>query len=488
MNRKNLPLIWGIFYFLCLNLITLIGGGYGIFVDEYYYLACAKRIAAGYIDHPPLSVFFLYALGISGDSIFSLRLLPTISAGLTVFLTGSLVEKWKGDSFSITLASISVMTIPVLQVLFGFYSMNAFEVLFVVGLVYFLTKVSENNTYLTLIGIIAGVGILNKHTFIVYFLAITVPFFLLNGREYLLSKWLWFGALLSIIIVSPNLYWLYQNNFSSLAFYKGATSKNINLPYLQILLDQILSQNPATLPIWISGIIFYFRKKEFRFIAIAYLILLFLLLATRSSRPDRIAAIYPVLLAGGVILINPLFKKILMALILLVGIVLAPVSLPILSPETASKYVNFLGIVPEIEKGKKSGLPQWFGDRMDWKNLADAIEESTKKLSSEEKQNSIIVANFYGHASSLEYYKSSIPVVSGHNSYFLWQNEITLTPQNYILIGKERFTNWKDYFEEVSEIGTFSRRFTKEQNIPIYLARRPRISKEELFGKLKDFR
>ena len=126
-----------------------------------------------------------------------------------------------------------------------------------------------------------------------------------------------------------------------------------------------------------------------------------------------------------------------MALILLVGIVLAPVSLPILSPETASKYVNFLGIVPEIEKGKKSGLPQWFGDRMDWKNLADAIEESTKKLSSEEKQNSIIVANFYGHASSLEYYKSSIPVVSGHNSYFLWQNEITLTPQNYILIGKE---------------------------------------------------
>ena len=230
MNRKNLPLIWGIFYFLCLNLITLIGGGYGIFVDEYYYLACAKRIAAGYIDHPPLSVFFLYALGISGDSIFSLRLLPTISAGLTVFLTGSLVEKWKGDSFSISLASISVMTIPVLQVLFGFYSMNAFEVLFVVGLVYFLTKVSENNTYLTLIGIIAGVGILNKHTFIVYFLAITVPFFLLNGREYLLSKWLWFGALLSIIIVSPNLYWLYQNNFSSLAFYKGATSKNINLP------------------------------------------------------------------------------------------------------------------------------------------------------------------------------------------------------------------------------------------------------------------
>ena len=28
--------------------------GYGIFRDELYYLACARRLDWGYVDHPPL--------------------------------------------------------------------------------------------------------------------------------------------------------------------------------------------------------------------------------------------------------------------------------------------------------------------------------------------------------------------------------------------------------------------------------------------------
>jgi hypothetical protein len=30
--------------------------GYGFFVDELYYLACAAHPDLGYVDHPPLSI------------------------------------------------------------------------------------------------------------------------------------------------------------------------------------------------------------------------------------------------------------------------------------------------------------------------------------------------------------------------------------------------------------------------------------------------
>jgi hypothetical protein len=44
---------------LALHLVTNIIGGYGIFRDELYYLACANHLAFGYVDQPPLSISIL---------------------------------------------------------------------------------------------------------------------------------------------------------------------------------------------------------------------------------------------------------------------------------------------------------------------------------------------------------------------------------------------------------------------------------------------
>jgi hypothetical protein len=66
-----------------LHLLT--SGGYGYFRDELYYLACTENLAAGYVDHPPFSVFVLWLVRRTlGDSLPALRLVPALLGAATV--------------------------------------------------------------------------------------------------------------------------------------------------------------------------------------------------------------------------------------------------------------------------------------------------------------------------------------------------------------------------------------------------------------------
>lgn len=117
----------------------------------------------------------------------------------------------------------------------------------------------------------------------------------------------------------------------------------------------------------VCGIYFFLKNKEFRYLGIAYLLLLVLFLFFNSSRPDRIASFYPILFAGGsAFILSDLWKKVLLSLVLFAGIVLSPVGLPILPLPLLSRYVDMLGVVPKIEPGNRTLLPQWFADRLDW--------------------------------------------------------------------------------------------------------------------------
>jgi hypothetical protein len=74
-NRCILLLLAGIA--LAVSLIPNALGGYGYFIDERYYIACANRLAWGYVYHPPLASLLLRLdIALLGDSVFSIRLLP----------------------------------------------------------------------------------------------------------------------------------------------------------------------------------------------------------------------------------------------------------------------------------------------------------------------------------------------------------------------------------------------------------------------------
>jgi hypothetical protein len=81
------------FAVLALHLAT--ATGYGVFRDEFYYLACADHLDWGYVDHPPLSIAVLWAWrGLFGDSMFALRVLPSVCGAALVLLASWLRWPW----------------------------------------------------------------------------------------------------------------------------------------------------------------------------------------------------------------------------------------------------------------------------------------------------------------------------------------------------------------------------------------------------------
>jgi 4-amino-4-deoxy-L-arabinose transferase-like glycosyltransferase len=155
--------------------------------------------------------------------------------------------------------------------------------------------------------VVLGISFLTKHTTVVLITGLAAATLLSSLRRDWLGKWPWVGALAAGLIVSPNLYWQAVNGWPSLEFYRSLSEANIATSPLSVIGQQIIAQNPATLPIWISGIWFFLaspRGRGFRPLGWLFLTVLALGMIGGQSRADRIAGVFPVVFAGGAILLE----------------------------------------------------------------------------------------------------------------------------------------------------------------------------------------
>ena len=478
---------------------TLVGErfGYGYFIDELYYIACARRLDFGFVDHPPLAPAILRAtIAVLGDSLAAIRLPSAVAGALTVLATGWLAARLGAGAFGQALASICVVVPPVLLVLFSFFSMNSFEILlWTCLLLVAVVMVEKNEPRLWLaFGALAGLALENKHTVATLALGVIVGLALTRERRLLRSRWLLLGGLVAFVLFLPNLLWQIQNGFPSLEFYRNATLlKNRPLPPLQVVWNQILFMGPWTFPVWMAGLYFCLRRRpELRFLAIAYLFLFGSLVVSQSSRPDRIAGLYPVLFACGSVAIekavrSSLGRALALTVVVAGGLLLGPASLPILPPQTVSRFVAFLGIDTQIERGegKRAELPQWLADRFGWKEIADQVVGIYGSLPADEKARAVILAPSYGHAGALELFGEGRlpPVLSHQNTYHLWGRDELGALEGGVLIsigyGEDDLGHIYESVEQVA-IHHCDYCMTWRDEMPIFIARGLKIPREAL--------
>jgi 4-amino-4-deoxy-L-arabinose transferase-like glycosyltransferase len=477
---------------------------YGFYSDELYYLVCAERLAFGYVDHPP---FFPLVLRLHrelfGDSLLALRMLPAAAGALTAFLTGWMARRMGGGLFAQVLAALALMVSGTSLIWFSWFSVNCLEVLFWTAAAWILLERCRSNAprLWVVLGVLLGISFLTKHTTLVLVAGLAAATMLSSLRRDWRSRWPWVGALAAVLIVSPNLYWQVVNDWPSLEFYRRLAEDNIPTSPLAQIGRQIFAQNPATLPIWASGIFFFLRSprgRRFRPLGWLFLTVLVLAMIGGQSRADRIAGAYPGVFAGGAVLLEATRKAdpgrlrrlwntyTLPSVMLLAGCVAATLALPILPPALLTNHPLHQGEDWRPQVGPKR-LPYHLGNRTHWRALVEEVAGVYGALDAKQREGAIILADYFGHAGAIEYYGAEHalpPVYSPHANYLLW-GPPDGAPDPVIAIGIDEAL-LRASFERVTVAATFRCAYCPpwQDRLPIRVASSAKRPISELWPEL----
>ncbi|MGD0279124.1 MAG: glycosyltransferase family 39 protein, partial [Smithella sp.] len=150
-------------------------GYYGYLRDELYTIACSKRLAWGYVDHPPFAVFLMYIIRFFlGDSIPAIRFLPAVAHASSIVLIGLITKRLGGKKFAQVMAGVAFSIMPVYLLMDSIYSKIFLEpfLLTVCILILLIIIQDHKKKYWLFLGLIIGIGLINKYTFVIYTLAI----------------------------------------------------------------------------------------------------------------------------------------------------------------------------------------------------------------------------------------------------------------------------------------------------------------------------
>ncbi len=198
-----LAAIFAVLTFLIHLVSTLWGNhlGYSFHGDELYFLVCGRHLAWGYVDQPPLvALQARLAEMLFGVSPAGIRILSFVAAGVNVGLAGLLAWQLGGRRSAQLLAMTAVLAAPVYLATSNYLSMNSFEPCFWMGSLLVILRLADGSAgprAWLIFGLLAGLGIENKHSTVFFLVALLAGLLLSPQRRLLRSRWCASGVALA---------------------------------------------------------------------------------------------------------------------------------------------------------------------------------------------------------------------------------------------------------------------------------------------------
>ena len=471
---------------------------YGYFRDELYYLDMARHLDWGYVDAAPLIALYARLALLMGGSLAALRIIPAFAGAGAIVLAILIARELGGGRYAQFLTGFVMLVCPARLVMDSLLTMNSTEPLFWMGCALVVARILRTGDSRLWIwfGVLAGLGLENKHSTLFLGFAVTVALLLTDHRREFLKPWIWIAGAITFAIFLPNLIWQVRHHFPTLEDLENVRreGKNVVLGPVAFTVQQIVALHPALFPVWLIGLIYFLRERRWRLLGLAFLVF-FVTMELEHAKDYYLFPIYPMMFAGGAVAIEYLLRNRAVWTRVVVVAVLAGLTLPIiplatwmLPPETYVAYQKALGIKPQkAEVHHEGALPQPIGDQFGWPELTREVAHIYNSLPPELRSRAGIIAGNYGEAGAIDLFgpQYGLPTaIADHQSHYYWG-----PPQRsfdaFIVIqwdqdDVERLcTSWEAPLVHYHPYGM------GEENRPIYLCRGPKFDLRQKWERWK---
>ena len=440
----------------------------GYFRDEFYYIACGRHLAWGYVDHAPgIALLARLDQQLLGTSLLALRLPVALAGAATVLLGGLIARALGGGRSAQALAALGALVAPIYLGTDHLFTMNSFEVLFWALAALLLVRIlrGDQEGLWPWLGVAIGLGIMTKHSMAFFAGALFLGLALSPVRARLGRRGPWIAAAIALGIFLPNLGWQFAHHFPTLEFLRNAEGhKNVKLAPAEFLSALVLVAHPLNAPVWLAGVLYLLfgrSARAVRALGWAFVLLLGFFMLRSAKIYYFTPILTPMLAAGGVALervcariraawIVPAYG----ALLLLTAIPLVPLAVPVFPVEQQMAYINAFqkrGIgAPRMERHKVAMLPQVLADQTGWREMVDSVGAVYRALPATDRAHCTLFATNYGQAGALDFFGARYglpPARCGHNSYWMWGPGNPADWQTAVLVGQDSADVAKTYRE-----------------------------------------
>jgi hypothetical protein len=474
---------------------------YGFFRDELYFIICGRHPQWGYVDQPPVIPLLAAGSQLFGRSLVALRAVSALFAAGSVFVTCRLVQEFEGGEFAQVLAAVCVALAPIFAnfgMMVGPDTVGLWAWPLIVLYVVRLARGDDPRWWLA-VGVVSGIALESKYSAAFFLVSALVGLALTRTRTVLKTPWFVWGALLAVAIALPNVLWQAHYGYPMVELLRnGQQGKNVMLSPLSFVLQQLEITNPVLALVWIAGLIWSFFTPAARWIGIGFIALTALMIALHAKSYYMCDA-YTALFALGAVSIETwtararFLRPAVVALATLAGIMLVPLVLPVLPVQQFIAYNAALSKVLPLgslatEHHKQSVLPQTYADMHGWPQLAQVVARVYDALPPSQRSQAVIVAQNYGDAAAIQFFSEpELPVISGHNQYFLWG---TRGYSGNVLIDVDGDCGHdRHLFRSAQKAATFTAPYVMpyEDDMPIMICRGIKQPLAQIWPSVKDY-
>jgi Dolichyl-phosphate-mannose-protein mannosyltransferase len=487
---------------------------YNYYRDEFYFIDCAKHLAWGYVDQPPLAPLLAWLTTPLHYALWALRFPLAILSGVTVLVGCSIAREFRGGAFAQALTGLVLAVAP------GYLGQGyALSTEFLTPLTWsalmFLSMrlvVRRDDRLYLFMALVVALGLYAKYSIAILAGALALALIFTGAAKLLRSRYLALGVALVVLLVLPNLGWQFahgwpilevvhndQLNRHALANGIAVESPNLAINALYFVVMQIVYQHPILSIVWIWGLVALIRGPEnaaYRYIPLTYG-LLFIFMVVSVARGYYLEGFYPTLFAAGSVAIERALaaRAYWTKGAVLVGAAAAaafmlPLALPVLPLPLYMKYEVAIGLSrPAPPDGKRHLIDPMYADQIGWEGMTQLVARVYHALPSRVRARTAIFADRYAYAGALDFYGPAygLPaVISPNNSYYLWGTR-GYSGDPMIAVGATDYPLLRHAFGSVRQVAVYRNdyRWMLEGPLPIYLCSHPRAPLAQLWPQFK---